>query len=256
MWTLLSPKHVHCRSTAVVFHSTQSSRCFSSWSSTCWTMRGRSDWLILRERLNVSVHWAMFTFSGSSMPSQNLITYSDQIICKITNCDLSEINGFKHAGLQFVMVALVFEGFTRSHFPPFLASAAGYLSLDAILSAVDLKPDSLFAPYTCNVGRLQSVVYHPINLRQENNLYGIGPAFFSTKQQLNPMCWTNTEKPPSRRYCPSQCRLASCFAHHDLWSLSERWGVSHSNRYSLWGWALSFACPMHIYVIIRTLNRV
>jgi len=56
--------------------------------------------------------------------------------------------------------------------PAFLASAVGSLSLqDAILAQVNLKPDSLLAPYVGRLG-LELVAHHPINLYQEINLSG------------------------------------------------------------------------------------
>jgi hypothetical protein len=68
-------------------------------------------------------------------------------ICKITNCDLSD-NQWLQAGLPIRDGGLGIRRVSSLALPAFLASAAGSLPLqDAILSQVDLKPDSFFAQY-------------------------------------------------------------------------------------------------------------
>jgi hypothetical protein len=123
-----------------------------------------------------------------------LTEFSDQPFAKSPIVIYRKINGFKQVS-QFVMVALEFEGFPRSHFPPFWLQRQD-LFLSKTPSSRRLTPNQTRTSLcTCHVGRLQLVVHHLIDRCQENNLSGIGQVSFPTKQQLNPICQRNTEKP-------------------------------------------------------------
>jgi len=127
-------------------------------------------------------------------------------ICKITNCDLSEIQWLQ-AGLSIRDGGLGIRSVSSLTLPTFFGFS-GRIPFTPRRHPL-VKPDS-FSLCTCHVGWVQWVVYHPIYRCQEKNLSGISQVSFPTKQQSNPICGRNTEKPPfSLQKCPTRWTQAS-----------------------------------------------
>jgi len=106
-----------------------------------------------------------------------------------------KFNDFKQVS-QFVMVALEFEGFARSHFPPFWLQRQDPFPSKTPSSRrlTQNHADSYFALY---MPRWIAAVGGPPPdrpLSGKQSFYRIGQVSFPTKQQLNPICRRNTEK--------------------------------------------------------------
>jgi hypothetical protein len=90
-----------------------------------------------------------------------------------------KINGYKQVS-QFVMVASEFEGFPRSHFPPFWPQRQDPFLSKTPSSHRLTQNQTHTSLCTCQDGQKQWVVHHPINRCQENNVSGIGHLFFNS----------------------------------------------------------------------------